>query len=198
MNIVFDLGGVVFRWQPDVIIASVFDDAGTRKLVKQEIIEHDDWIELDRGTISLESAIQRGAIRTGLTEPEIERLMRAVPVFLTPIEQTVELIRRLALTSNKLFVLSNMHVASIAHLEEKHDIWELFDGAVISCRINKVKPERQIYEHLLDTYRLEPSETIFIDDMPENLDAASTVGIRTIRFLDPIQCEQALFEQGAL
>ena len=110
MNIVFDLGGVVFRWQPDAIIAGVFEDRRTQDIVRKEIFEHPDWVELDRGTISLENAIRRGAIRTGLAEPDIERLLHAVPVSLTPIEQTVELLRRLAVTANKLFVLGEMGV----------------------------------------------------------------------------------------
>lgn len=192
MNIVFDLGGVVFRWQPDVIIASVFDDTSTRSLVKKEIIEHSDWVDLDKGTISLASAIDRGATRTGLPAQDIARLLHAVPSFLTPIHHTIDLISRLSSTANKLFVLSNMHTASIAYLEQEHDIWDLFDGVVISSRINKVKPDLEIYQHLLDTYQLEPAETVFIDDMPENLAAASSLGIQTIQFIDSVQCEQAL------
>ena len=197
MNIVFDLGGVVFRWQPELLVASVFEDRRTRELVLREIIQHPDWIELDRGTLSLASAIRRGAARTGLPDPEIGRLFGAVPVSLTPINETIELIRRLATTANKLFVLSNMHHASIAYLEEQHDFWGAFTGLVISCRINKVKPETQIYEYLLAEYELDPTETIFIDDMQENLDAAALLGIRTIRFLDSAQCARALLEHEA-
>ena len=118
--------------------------------------------------------------------------IEAVPRFLTPIAQTIELIGRLGDTANRLYVLSNMHLASIAHLERQHDIWAVFDGIVISSRIKKVKPEIEIYEYLLHTYQLEPGETVFIDDMPENLAAASSLGIRTIRFLDATQCERAL------
>lgn len=194
----FDLGGVVFRWQPDAIIASVFDEKPARELVKKAIFEHPDWINLDRGTISVESAINRGATRTGLPAREIARLLHAVPVFLTPIDQTIELIRRLGGTANNLFVLSNMHLASIAHLEQQHDIWGLFDGVVISSRINRVKPEIEIYEYLLDTFQLRPGETVFIDDMPENLETASSLGLKTIRFLNPVQCEQALVEHQCL
>ena len=192
MNIVFDLGGVVFRWQPDAIIASVFSDANTRALVKKEVFEHPDWVELDRGSISLESAIQRGSARTGLPAEDVAALLNAVPVHLAPMEPTIELIRRLGETGNDLFVLSNMHVASIAYLETQHEIWSLFHGIVVSSRINMVKPEIRIYEYLLDEFGLQPNETIFIDDMPENLEAASTLGIRTIRFSDAIQCEREL------
>ena len=191
MNIVFDLGGVVFNWQPDAIIASVFEDANTRALVKKEVFEHPDWVELDRGTICFESAVERGSARTGLNAEDIATLLNAVPVFLTPKEQTVELVRRLNETDNALYVLSNMHLASIAYIEEQFDIWGLFQGVVISSRINMVKPEVRIYQYLLDRYQLEPGETIFIDDMPENVTAAATLGIRTIRFSDAAQCERA-------
>jgi len=192
LNIVFDLGGVVFNWQPDAIIKGVFEDLETQDLVRTEVLEHSDWVELDRGTISLEQAIDRGATRTGLPSKDIERLLNAVPWFLTPIDETIELIRHLRNTSNRLFVLSNMHLASIAHLEQRYDIWEMFDGIVISSRIQKVKPEIDIYEHLLNLYQLKPAETIFIDDMQENLAAASSIGIQTIRFVDSAQCRRAL------
>ena len=192
MNIVFDLGGVVFNWQPDVIVKSIFDDPDTQGLVRKEIIGHADWIELDRGTLPLSQAIERGEARTGLHWQDIERVFEAVPRFLTPIEATIDLIRRLSRTGNSLFVLSNMHLASIAYLEEQHDFWTVFDGVVISSRIQMVKPERQIYEYLLKRYQLDPTETVFIDDLPENLEAASALGIQTIRFIDSAQCEREL------
>jgi putative hydrolase of the HAD superfamily len=192
LNIVFDLGGVVFDWQPDTIINSLFDDADTRSLIKKEVFGHADWLELDRGTLALEQAIERGAMRTGLPGQDIERVIAAVPRFLTPIQGTIDLILSLSATDNRLFVLSNMHHETIAYLEAQHDFWEVFDGVVISCRIQMVKPEAQIYQYLLNEFRLDAAETIFIDDMPENLAAASAAGIQTIRFTDPAQCERDL------
>ena len=198
MNIVFDLGGVVFNWQPDVIVASLFEDRSTQDLVREEIFEHSDWLDLDRGVISLETAIDRGAMRTGLPATEIGRLLSAVPSFLTPIDQTIDLICRLGKTTNDLFVLSNMSLPSIEHLERQHDIWGLFKGVVISSRIKMVKPDIKIYVYLLEKYRLEPNETIFIDDLPKNLEVASLLGIRTVRFFDSTQCERALLEHQCL
>ena len=198
MNIVFDLGGVVVNWRPDAIIASVFDDPITRDLVKNQVIEHADWIELDKGTIALEQAIERGAARTGLPAEDVERLFNAVPPSLTPIQETVELIRELSRTKNRLYVLSNMHLASIAYLERHHTYWDAFDGIVISSRIKKVKPEQEIYRYLLDRYRLAPGSTVFIDDLQANLAAASAFGIQTIRFADSAQCRRELVELECL
>lgn len=194
MNIVFDLGGVVFHWQPDAIIESMFGDTATQVLVRKEVFAHPDWVELDRGTIALEQAVDRAATRTALPHPVIKRLLDAVPRFLTPIEATIDLIRNLSNSGERLYVLSNMHLASIAYLERNHEIWDMFEGIVISSRVRMVKPQRRIYEYLLKQYRLAPAETVFIDDMPENLEAASAVGIRTIRFVDAGQCERALAE----
>ena len=192
MNIVFDLGGVVFDWQPEAIISHFFDDEGERNLVRKEIFQHRDWIELDRGTLPLPEAADRGAARTGLRREDIEPMLEAVPQFLIPKPLTFELIRGLADTKHRLFVLSNMHLASAAHLENEYDIWRVFEGIVFSCRVGMVKPERRIYEYLLNHHDLEPTDTVFIDDVTENLTAAEALGIRTLQFLDPPQCEREL------
>jgi putative hydrolase of the HAD superfamily len=85
-----------------------------------------------------------------------------------------------------------MHLASIAYLEQRHTFWDVFDGIVISSRIKMVKPEIQIYEHLLNRYQLKPGDTVFIDDLQENLAAASSIGIQAIRFTNSAKCRRAL------
>lgn len=192
LNIVFDLGGVVFKWQPDVIIGRVFQDPLTRDLVKANIFEHADWLELDRGTLAEDEAIRRGAARTGLPSVDIERLFREVPGSLVPIPETIELVHLLRQSNNKLFVLSNMHHVSITHLEKTCELWHLFDGGVISCRVQKIKPEPAIYKLLLSEYALNVSQTVFIDDTSENLAAASALGIGAIKFLDADDCKREL------
>lgn len=192
MNIVFDLGGVVFKWQPQEIIQRVFEDSETQDLVRAEIFEHADWIELDRGTLALDQAIIRGAERTGLSNADIERLLNEVPGSLTPMHATIDLIRSIVDTANKFFVLSNMHIASFAYLEKAYDIWDMFDGIVISSRIHKVKPEIEMYQHLLIEHELDAAETVFIDDTSDNLAAANLIGIKTIKFVNAAQCRQDL------
>ena len=50
----------------------------------------------------------------------------------------------------------------------------------------------------LDEYRLQASDTVFIDDMHENLVAASQLGIRTIAFVDASQCREEMLKLGCL
>lgn len=192
----FDLGGVVVRWDPDAIIDSVFDDEKIKGKVRKGVFEDADWLELDRGTLGREDAITRAAKRTGISEAEIKRLLHAVPPSLVVFPDTLELLRRLKNKGYPLYCLSNMHFASIEYLEQKHDFWDLFQGRVISCRLQLCKPEAGIYEHLLRSYGLEAKETIFIDDVQKNLDAAAKLGIKTLKFENAAQCERDLHRMG--
>ena len=198
MNIVFDLGGVVFTWNPQKLISNVFEDKLAQRRVMEEVIGQEEWVELDRGTIEIKDAIESIVDRTGLSKLKIKELMSRVPSSLQPIVETVELIKVLKEKGTKLYILSNMHTASIEYLEKNNSFLDLFDGQIISCRINLVKPEVQIYEYLLEKYKLSGSETIFIDDTDINLITANQVGIRTIKYLNTSQCKYELKEYGCL
>ena len=198
MNVVFDFGNVIFRSDPEKVIAGVFDDKSDREQVLAHFIGHDDWLALDRGSLRPVDAISRAASRTGLPAEKFARLLERVPASLAPINGSPELLYRVKAAGNWLYFLSNMHAASIEYLERAHVFWDVFEGGVISCRVRLIKPEPQIYAHLLSEYRLDPADTVFIDDLPVNLAAAAEFGIRTIQFFEPAQCERELRTMGCL
>jgi len=198
LNIVFDLGGVVVRWEPETLIANVFDDPEVRRVVHSEFVGHPDWVELDRGTLAPADAVARASVRTGLSHFELSDFLQRVPSGLVAITDTVELLYRLKAEGHSLYCLSNMHFASIEYLERTYDFFDVFSGKVISCRLNLCKPEPKIYAHLLETYRLHATETVFIDDVDVNLTAARRFGIRTIRFETPYQCANQLTALGCI
>ena len=198
MNLVFDLGGVVVRWDPEAIIDGVFKDEAVKAKVRQAVFEHADWLELDRGTLGRDEAIERAARRSGLAAEDIKRLLHAVPPSLAVFPDTVELLYRLKRKGHPLYCLSNMHFASIEYLEREHTFWDVFEGRVISCRLQLCKPEPGIYEHLLREFGLKAEDTLFIDDVQKNLDAAAKLGIHTLRFENATQCERELRARGLL
>ena len=198
MNLVFDMGGVVLRWDPGAIIAGVFSDAESRAKVQAGVFDDPDWLELDRGTLDREDAIRRAAKRTGMAEAQIRRLLYAVPPSLTAYPDTVELLYRLKAKGYPLYCLSNMHRASLEHIKQVHRFWDVFGGLVFSCEVNLCKPEAGIYEHLLRAYQLDPANTLFMDDVQKNLDAAAELGIRTIKFENAAQCERELRALGVI
>jgi putative hydrolase of the HAD superfamily len=198
VNIVFDLGGVVVRWEPETIVAHAFSDPDVAAKARREIIGHADWLELDRGTLSLKDATARAARRTGLAKTVVAKFLRNVPRELVPIPETVEILYALKARGHQLYCLSNMHVASIEHLERSYSFWDLFTGKVISCRLHLCKPEPAIYDYLLKTYALDRDSTVFIDDVHANLHAAVKFGMQTIHFKSPGQCQHELQSLGCL
>lgn len=198
MNVVFDLGGVVITWQPAAIAASVFDAPEDRAAALDRVIGHPDWIELDRGTLPLDQAIERATARTRLPAERIAALFAAVPPSLVPMPESVALVHDVRHAGHRLFVLSNLHRASLAHLADAYDLFGLFDGRVVSCEVGACKPEPAIYRRLLDRHALDPRDTVFIDDVQANLDAAAAFGIHTIRFEDVSSCRARLRETGVL
>ena len=191
MNVVFDIGGVVVEWQPARIAATVFDDADRQQLVTTEVFAHADWISVDRGDLDHAEAIVRTARRTGLRESDLTRLFNAVPPSLKPVPATLELIAEVA-SEHRVFALSNMGQVGYDYLKREYDLWSLFEGAVVSCLVNRVKPEPEIFDCLLNRYALKAAETVFIDDTAENIDAARALGIRAIHFQTTTQCRTEL------
>jgi putative hydrolase of the HAD superfamily len=192
MNLIFDLGGVVFSWNPAQIIEKVFTLPDEQSLIKAKIFDHADWLDLDRGTLDRSQAIRQAVRRTEFPLERIEALFAQIPYALVPIPQTLELVQEVKRAGHKLFVLSNMHAASFSRLENEYPIWHLFDGRVISCDIKLIKPEPEIFNFILNEYQLRPEETIFIDDTEENVRAANQIGITTIKFLNADQCRAEL------
>jgi putative hydrolase of the HAD superfamily len=198
LNIVFDFGRVIFTWESHDLVAKHFSDPASAAHAHHCIFEHPDWSELDRGTISLDEAARRGAGRLGLPVEKITPITSAVPAALVPIPASIDLVRRVKAHGNAVYALSNMGTEAMEHLERSYDFFGIFDGMVISSRINLVKPEAAIYRYLLDRYHLDPLQTVFIDDYRPNLEAAARFGIRTIQFTSTAQCEQELVKMGVL
>lgn len=191
-NIIFDLGGVVFDWNPEAIIEAVFEDPELQAIIRREVFEHPDWSETDRGTLTRAAAVVRWAQRTGRPIAELEALMHAADVSMQLKTGTLALMEELADHGLPLYCLSNMPAERYAYLRETYDLWSLFGGIVISSHVKMVKPEPGIFEHLLTTYHLDPANTLFVDDSPKNISAARSLGIQGILFTTAQACRRQL------
>jgi putative hydrolase of the HAD superfamily len=191
-NAIFDFGAVVVRWQPQEIIESFYTDAAVRALIGPAILQHADWFELDRGTLDEALAIERFAARTARPVAEISAFIEHVRASLTPVPETLAIMRDLAQRGIALYGLSNMASGTFAYLRERYDLWDAFRGIVISAHVQMLKPEREIFEYIAREHALSPRETVFIDDHTPNVAAARQLGFRTIRFESPQQCAMQL------
>lgn len=172
-NIVFDLGGVVFWRNPKKCTQEFLDFFA---FVRETPMPHF-WNEYDRGTLSLDEVMEHLMARSGFSREKcVDFVQRAIDMQ-EAIRPTEELIKALKADGRyRLFVLSNMSHEFIEFLR-RVPVYRHFDGEVVSCEEGICKPEPEIYRLLLERYGLDPRETLFIDDRPENVEAAEREGI---------------------
>ena len=192
MNLIFDLGGVVVEWNPQAICAQAFDVPALRQAAMTHILQHPDWLALDRGSLAREDAIQRAATRTAWSPAAVADFFDTVLASLRLKGDTVALMQRMRAAGHSLYCLSNMPHHALTYLEQAYTFWDLFSARVISCQVGMCKPEPGIYAHLLQHCAIEAAHSVFIDDMQVNVDAAAAFGIHPLRFDNAAQCESAL------
>lgn len=84
----------------------------------------------------------------------------------------------------KIGILSNAMTNLEDLMENDWKIIDLFDQVINSAVEGVMKPDRKLYEIALEKLGVLPEEAIFIDDMPENINAANELGIHGVRFVD--------------
>lgn len=194
MDIVFDIGNVILEWNPQKLLDSLFSCKTENKEAMENIIAHEDWQMLDKGTLSLEEAISRANDRCNMEVNKIRKLFEETPKSLIPIQKTVDVIMELSEKGYSLYVLSNMHKHSFEYLSGAYDIWKHFSGIVISSHIKSIKPEPEIFEYLIGTYNLIPRNTVFLDDLKCNIATAKKFGLNTIHVKNASQSKEELYQ----
>lgn len=181
-NVIFDMGGVLLRWDPPNFVAQVVPDPAQQAIVRREIFEHPEWHEFDRGSITVDHAVERFGQRAGLSPDQMRTLLRTANESLTPIPGSIELLEDLAAAGLHLYLLSNMPVSTYEYLTKNHDFFRHFRELVISGAILMIKPEPAIYKHLVAKTGIVPAESVFVDDLLKNIVAARECGLHAIQF----------------
>lgn len=101
MNVIFDLGNVLVRWDPVAIVRSVIDGPGAVRLA-QHLFVHPDWLDVDRGSLTLEQAAAQAIERTEVDEPIIHRIYAAVAPSLQTLPASVAVLDDLKKTRTYL------------------------------------------------------------------------------------------------
>jgi putative hydrolase of the HAD superfamily len=137
----------------------------------------------DRGAISAEqywSAIARDA-DARLSDEQIEWLRQAdVDMWSHVNPVMLRWAAELRLQHVQTAVLSNMHLDMAASVREHFGWISEFDCFSLSAELGMAKPDPRIFQHCLDCLKVAAAEAMFIDDKPQNTNAAEEVGIAGI------------------
>ena len=184
MNFIFDIGNVLIDFRPELFLKELFDNPVEENRIKTLIFKSNEWIELDAGTISSKDACSNFCTKEPESKELIIKTMEMIPNMLTPIYKTIKVLPEIKKSGHKLYYLSNYHKELSRYVQDKYPFFKLFDGGVFSCDVHMLKPSVEIYQYILDKYRLNPHECVFFDDTEINVVAAKKLGIKGVLFTD--------------
>ena len=78
-------------------------------------------------------------------------------------------------------VIATNHVSFVKEFINSHFDINYLDDLIISAEINRIKPNLDFYEFILDKYKINANELLFLDDNIENVNGANVLGIKTIK-----------------
>lgn len=184
--VVFDLGGVLIDWNPRYLYRSLFNgDEHAMERFLGEVCTPDWNAQQDGGRTWRE-----GIDVLSAQFPEQRELIEAYAarweeMLAGPIQPTVEILAELRSTEVRLAAITNWSAETFPVARSRYEFLGWFETIVVSGEIGICKPDRRIFEQLLQVTGFEPGRTVFIDDNAANVQAAADLGMTAIRFHDP-------------
>jgi 2-haloacid dehalogenase len=192
-NIVFDLGGVLIDWNPRYLFTEVIENHDELEFFLTKICSGD-WNEeqdagrsLSEGTAILKKQFPQFRKEIEMYYRDWEKMLKG------PIQINVEIFYRLKESGcYRLLALTNWSDETFPVALKKFSFLYDFDGILVSG-IEKIrKPQPEFYQLMLDRFKINPSETLFIDDNFRNIQAAQDMGIQAIHLPEGISLKEQL------
>lgn len=196
-TVIFDLGGVLVDWNPDYLYRKLIPDAAERNWFLTEVCNGAWNAQQDRGRDWATAIAEKTA-----QFPQYAALIRVyrerwIETIGGRIEATVAVLDELKERGVPLYALTNW--AADTFQEARHIVpLDRFDGIVVSGEVKMMKPEPEIFRHLLEKFTLQAPDCLFIDDMPYNTAAAEDLGFQTVTFTGAAALRQELERHSLL
>ena len=197
-NIIFDFGGVLLDWNPHYIYDPYFGDAEKAEWFLTHICtfewnqQHDGGRPIAEGVAELTAQYPEWAKEIALYYDQ----------FLTAISGQIpgmeELIKQLKASGLHTYGLTNWSAETFALVRPKYPVLDLMEDIIVSGEEKVMKPDPEIFRRALLRFRIQPSDTLFIDDNPANTAAAEALGIHTLTFQNPETLANDLRRDGIL
>lgn len=182
-NIIFDLGRVLVDFYPIEHLKKMKYDDDKVKLLNKIIFNNPLWQEFDRGGIPDSKTL---AVKICEEYPEhsddINRVLSSDWITIHYLrDYTFDYLKEMKSKGYKIYILSNLSKESYEYVS-RYDLFGTVDGAVFSYEVGVCKPDKGIYEALIEKYNIIPDESVFIDDLENNIKTAEKLGIHGVQY----------------
>ncbi|MGV6811361.1 MAG: HAD family hydrolase [Brevirhabdus sp.] len=195
--VVFDIGNVLIRWQPEQ-----FYDAEVGEERRRALFDTVDLHAMNEAVDSGER-LKDTVYATAEKHPEFADEIRLwhdrwTDLAAPAIPHSVHLLRQLRARGVSTFVLSNIGDDTFQIACDQYDFLKEFDRFFISGAMRAIKPEPEIYRMVEEESGLPPVAMLFADDRAENVDAATRRGWHGHVFTHPQGWADRLVAEGLL
>jgi putative hydrolase of the HAD superfamily len=205
-NIIFDYGNVIFTIDFNRAQHS-FSELGIKNVAQFFSHKAHDPIfdRFEQGFISaaeFRAGIREFAGISSLSDTEIDHAWNSLLIGVPEPNHDLLL---LAKKKYRTFLLSNnneIHYNWIMnYLKREHQLESnaiFFEKDYYSHLMKMRKPNPEIFEYVLKEHQLDPAETLFIDDSPQHLKTAASLGMQTHLLTADESLQSYLYSSGLL
>lgn len=181
-NIIFDFGNVLVEWHPELVYGGYFGDEAKAWWFLRHVTDTPWRQRIDAGE-SQDACIEELQGR----HPEYREAIalyrdRWREMLTGEMPGMRELLADLKANGYELYGLTNWSMETFPEARRMFGILQMIDRYVVSGQEHLVKPDPRLFQVLLDRFGLKASECTFIDDNPDNVAAASSMGMTGIVF----------------
>lgn len=196
--IIFDMGNVVISFSHKKMVEQVSKVTHLPvEKIHELLIQSGLGLQYERGEVTSRDLYQ--ILREHAPKPfDYEHFIEAGCNIFTPRPEMIEVLKRLKEKGLYLLLLSNTNEAHFDYISKRYDFVSLFDAHLLSFRLKKMKPEKEIYEAAILASKTPIEGCFYIDDIPEYVAAAKTLGLeghvyRSFPlFIEALRAEQVL------
>ena len=196
-NIVFDIGGVLLEYNPKTYLDKLKIEESKRRELNNIIFHNKKWRDCLNGLITNIELIEYLSNANPKYQDEINKILRSnnLKYMLPPKIDMIEYYKLLKQKGYKIYLCSNITEDTYNYIKDNFEIIQIADGGVFSWDENISKPNREIYDKLINKYEINVTETVFIDDTNSNIEIAKKIGFETILFENIEQIKNILERQ---
>ena len=196
-TIIFDFGGVLIDWNPRFMYRDEFEESSEMEHFLNKVCIEDWNLQQDKArslievTRILQDKFPEHVVKIQLYYDQWEKMIKGY------IPQNVTVLRKLK-EKYKLYGLTNWSAETFPIVFKRFSFFKLFEGIVISGEEKLIKPDKKIFELILERYHLEAKNSLFIDDNMNNIQAAKEIGFAMIHVLEKTDLESELYALGLI
>lgn len=180
MNVLFDIGNVIlhidFISSLKKVIPAHLEDVDER--LDRIMLRKD---EFEAGKIPIDEYFL-WAVEQLEMEQQLDEFMHAWLDIFTPNLPMWRIIEQLHAEGHRLFLFSNVNNPHKDHILKNYPIFEKFSGGVFSYQTGHIKPEAAIYQRAIEQCQIIPEQTIYIDDLADNITAGKAAGLHSHQY----------------